>query len=127
MVTEADQLFNEVIVSTAIVAIEYDDPSKELLRAVQRADALSGVRGAANLQAATAAGIDAAGANAGTEGLIGIGVAAGGFGIRPQEQLVAADPTEDHIAKLTRFKRMLDAELITQADYDAAKAKALGL
>ncbi|WP_415089569.1 SHOCT domain-containing protein [Nocardioides sp.] len=31
------------------------------------------------------------------------------------------------MAVLTRAKQMLDAGLITQADYDAAKAKALGL
>ena len=115
------------IVSTAIVAIEYDAQSRELLKAVQRADALSGVRGAVNLQAATAAGIEAAGANAGVEGLVGIGLAAGAVGIRALEQPAAADGAEDHMAKLMRFKRMLDAGLITQADYDAAKAKALGL
>ena len=115
------------IVSTAIVAIEYDAPSRELLKAVQRADALSGVRATANLQAATAAGIEAAGANAGTDGLIGIGMAAGTVGIRALEQPATADPADDHFATLMGFKRMLDAGLITQADYDAAKAKALGL
>jgi membrane peptidoglycan carboxypeptidase len=31
------------------------------------------------------------------------------------------------MATLTKAKAMLDAGLITQADYDAAKAKALGL
>jgi membrane peptidoglycan carboxypeptidase len=31
------------------------------------------------------------------------------------------------MAKLTKLKEMLDAGLITQDDYDAAKAKALGL
>jgi len=113
------------IVSTAIVAIEYDTQSRELLKSVQRADALSGVRGAANLQAAVAAGIEAAGANAGAEGLVGIGLAAGAIGIRALEQPAAADGAEDHMAKLTRFKQMLEAGLITQADYDAAKAKAL--
>ncbi len=115
------------IVSSAIVAIEYDAPSKELLRVVQRADALSGVRGTVNLQAATAAGIEAAGANAGVEGLVGIGLAGGALGISPLEQQSAAGGAEDHVAKLSSFKRMLDAGLITQGDYDAAKAKALGL
>jgi len=33
----------------------------------------------------------------------------------------------DPVAQLTKFKQMLDAGLITQADYDAAKAKVLGL
>ena len=115
------------IVSTAIVAIEYDEPSRELLKTVQRADALSGVRGAMNLQAATAAGIEAAGANGGTDGLIGIGLAAGTVGVRALEQPSAADGSGDRMANLASFKQMLDAGLITQADYDAAKAKALGL
>lgn len=115
------------IVSTAIVAIEYDAPSRELLTAVQRADALAGVRGTSNLQAGNAAGIEAAGANAGTDGLIGIGLAAEALGVRALERPAVAEPAEDDIATLMRFKRMLDADLITQADYDAAKAKALGL
>ena len=115
------------IVSSAIVAIEYDAPSKELLRVVQRADALSGVRGTVNLQAAMAVGIDAAGANAGVEGLVGIGLAGGALGISPLEHQSAGGGAEDHVAKLSSFKRMLDAGLITQGDYDAAKAKALGL
>lgn len=116
------------IVSTAIVSIEYDAPSRELLTAVQRADALAGVRGTSNLQAATAAGIEAAGAAQGAGGLVGIGVAAGAAGIRALEQpAVAAGGTDDHMERLMGFKRMLDAGLITQADYDLAKGKALGL
>ena len=116
------------IVSTAIVSIEYDAPSRELLSAVQRADALAGVRGTSNLQAATAAGIEAAGATQGVGGLVGIGVAADAVGIRALEQpAVAAGGADGHMERLMGFKRMLDAGLITQADYDAAKAKALGL
>lgn len=38
-----------------------------------------------------------------------------------------APPSADPVAKLTQLKTMLDNGLITQADYDAAKAKALGL
>lgn len=34
---------------------------------------------------------------------------------------------DDHFATLAGFKRMLDAGLITQDDYNTAKAKALGL
>ncbi|MCB1286960.1 MAG: SPFH domain-containing protein [Mycobacterium sp.] len=115
------------IVSTALVAIDYDAPSRELLKAVQRADALTGVRATANLRAATAAGIEAAGANAGTDGLIGIGLAADAVGIHALEQPATADPADDHFATLAGFKRMLDAGLITQDDYNTAKAKALGL
>ena len=95
----------------AIIAIDYDAPSRELLKAVQRADALTGVRATANLQAATAAGIETGGANAGTDGLIGIGMATGTVGIHALEQPATADPADDHFATLTGFKRMLDAGL----------------
>ena len=50
------------IVATAIISIEYDETTKELLRNVQRADALSGARGNSNLQASVASGFEAAGA-----------------------------------------------------------------
>ena len=39
----------------------------------------------------------------------------------------AAPAAEDPVAKLKKAKEMLDLGLITQADYDALKAKALGL
>jgi len=49
----------------------------------------------------------------------------------PQEQSppepAAAPPQEDPVAKLGQLKQMLDQGLITQADYDAAKNKFLGL
>lgn len=140
------------IVSTAIIAIEYDENTRELLKNVQRADALSGARGNSNLQASVAAGMQAAGENAGPGGMIGMGMAAGGIGIGGLQQPVpgvganstppqatppqaapaaaaapAAPAAEDPMAVLTRAKQMLDAGLITQEDYDAAKAKALGL
>ena len=139
------------IVSTAIIAIEYDENTRELLRNVQRADALSGARGNSNLQASVAAGFQAAGENAGPGGLIGMGMAAGGAGFGGLQQPVpgigaqatpppapaaapsaapaapAAPAADDPMAALSRAKQMLDAGLITQADYDAAKAKALGL
>ena len=53
-----------------------------------------------------------------------------GYPAYPQDPApapAAAPPAEDPVAKLQQFKQMLDAGLITQADYDAAKAKALGL
>jgi membrane protease subunit (stomatin/prohibitin family) len=34
---------------------------------------------------------------------------------------------DDPVAKLTKLKGLLDAGLITEADYEAAKAKVLGL
>jgi membrane protease subunit (stomatin/prohibitin family) len=139
------------IVATAIIAIEYDENSRELLRNVQRADALSGARGNSNLQASVAAGFESAGENTGAAGLVGLGMAAGGAGIGGLQQPVpgvgaqstppaapaapaaaapaapAAPAEEDPVERLTKLKGMLDAGLITQDDYDAAKNKILGL
>ena len=110
---------------------------------MQRADALSGARGNSNLQASVAAGFEAAGENAGAGGIFGMGMAAGTAGLGGLQQPVpgvgaqstpqqaapadAAPAAEDPMAKLAKFKEMLDAGLISQEDYDAAKAKALGL
>jgi membrane protease subunit (stomatin/prohibitin family) len=139
-----------VIVSTAIIAIEYDENTRELLKNVQRADALAGARGNSNLQASVAAGFEAAGENAGPGGLMGMGMAAGatglgglqqpvpGVGVQSTQTAPPAAPAasapapesaapDSPMAKLAQFKEMLDAGLITQDDYDAAKAKALGL
>lgn len=137
------------IVSTAIIAIEYDENTRELLKNVQRADALSGARGNSNLQASVAAGFESAGENAGAGGLFGMGMAAGQTGLAGLQQPVpgvgaqstpqqAAPPAaaapaepapaaEDPVAKLTQLKSMLDAGLITEDDYNAAKTKLLGL
>ena len=130
-----------VIVKTAIVSIEYDAHTREILKTVQRADALAGARGNANLQASVAAGVQAAGENAGVSGIMGMGIATGGLGglaglqqpvapapaSVPAPQAATAPAVDDPIARLTRAKHMLDAGLITQADYDAVKTKALGL
>ncbi len=118
------------IVKTAIVSIEYDANTRELLKTVQRADALSGGRGNSNLQASVAAGMQAAGENGGAAGLVGLGMAsgmAGGLGSLQQPVAPAAPAADDPVAKLKRAKELLDQGLITQADYDAVKAKALGL
>lgn len=119
-----------VIAKTAIVSIEYDANTKELLKTVQRADALAGARGNSNLQASVAAGMQAAGENGGAAGMMGIGMASGmmgGLGSLQQPVASAAPAADDPIAKLKKAKEMLDLGLITQADYDALKAKALGL
>jgi membrane protease subunit (stomatin/prohibitin family) len=122
-----------VIAKTAIVSIEYDANTRELLKTVQRADALSGARGNSNLQASVAAGMQSAGENGGAAGMMGIGMASGMMGgIGGLQQPVApaapaAPPADDPITKLKKAKEMLDLGLITQADYDTAKAKALGL
>ena len=117
------------IVKTAIVSIEYDANTRELLKTVQRADALSGARGNSNLQASVSAGIQSAGENGGAAGLMGIGMASGMMGIGGLQQPTApaAPAADDPVAKLKKAKEMLDLGLITQQDYDALKAKALGL
>ena len=97
---------------------------------MQRADALAGARGNSNLQASVAAGMQAAGENGGAAGMMGIGMASGmmgGLGSLQQPVAPAAPAAEDPVAKLKKAKEMLDLGLITQGDYDALKAKALGL
>ena len=119
-----------VIAKTAIVSIEYDANTKELLKTVQRADALVGARGNSNLQASVAQGMQSAGENGGAAGMMGIGMASGmmgGIGSLQQPVAPAAAPAEDPIAKLKKAKEMLDLGLITQTDYDALKSKTLGL
>ena len=117
------------ITKVAIVSIEYDANTKELLKTVQRADALTGQRGNANLQASVAQGIQSAGESGGAAGLVGVGMASGmmGVGALQQPAAPAAPAAEDPVAKLKKAKEMLDLGLITQSDYDALKAKTLGL
>ncbi len=118
------------IVKTAIVSIEYDANTRELLKTVQRADALAGARGNSNLQASVAAGMQSAGENGGAAGMMGIGMASGmmgGIGGLQQPVAPATSAADDPVARLKKAKEMLDLGLITQADYDTAKAKALGL
>jgi membrane protease subunit (stomatin/prohibitin family) len=129
------------IVSTAIVGLEYDEATRELLKTVQRADSLLGARGNSNMQASVAAGLQAAGENGGAAGILGVAMATGTAGVAGIQQPVSGAPTaspgaatpassvpdeDDPVVKLTKFKQLLDAGLITQADYDAAKAKVLG-
>ena len=119
-----------VIAKVAIVSIEYDANTRELLKTVQRADALTGSRGNANLQASVAAGMQAAGEHGGAAGLVGVGMASGmmgGLGNLQQPVAPAAPAADDPVAKLKKAKEMLDLGLITQADFDALKAKVLGL
>lgn len=115
------------IVNTSIVSIQYDEASKAILQTVQRADALSGQRGNSNLQASIAAGLESAGSTEGAAGILGIGLAAGSIGLGSLQQSAPAEAAEDPFEKLSKLKKMLDAELISQADYDTAKNKLLGL
>ena len=133
------------IAKTAILAIEYDEDTKALMSDVKKADALSGSRGNSFMQQAVARGMQGAGENGGGTGMafMGMGMnAAGGVmgGMQQpntpsmyQQQMSGATqtngqaPAEDPYAKLTEMKKLLDAGVITQEDFDAAKAKLLGL
>ncbi len=132
------------IANVSIVGIEYDESTRELLRAVQRADALAGARGNSNLQASVASGMQSAGEVSGAGGMFGLGVAAGSIGLSELQQPTSgvsrgAGPTpandaesapsqgDDLMARLRQLKEAFDAGLITQDDYDAARAKALGV
>lgn len=117
------------IIKVAIAAIEYDEDTKKLLSDVKKADALSGARGNSFMQQSVARGFQAAGENGGgANGMafmgMGMNAVGGAMGMMQQPQQAQA---EDPMAKLAKMKQMLDAGLITQADYDAAKAKILGL
>lgn len=128
------------IVSAAIISIDYDEATRELIKTVQRADALLGGRGNSNMQASVAAGLQAAGEDGGADGILGVALAAGIAGAAGIQQSVPgpqpasqgvgtpdSPPDEDDaVVTLTKLKRLLDAGLITQADYDAAKARVLG-
>jgi membrane protease subunit (stomatin/prohibitin family) len=62
--------------------------------------------------------------------MMGIGMASGmmgGLGSLQQPAAPAAPAADDPVARLKKAKEMLELGLITQADYDALKAKALGL
>lgn len=126
------------ISKVALGAVEYDEPTKELLKTVQRADALSGSRGNVNLQSSVAAGIQAAGSVEGSAGLVGIGIAAGNLGLSGLQQspqaenvgvnsLQASESGQDLVGKLTELKKLLELGLITESDFELAKQKLLNL
>ena len=129
------------IVKTAILAIEYDADTKELMKDVKKADALSGARGNSFMQQAAARGMQAAGENGGGAGMafmgMGMNAAGGMMGAMQQpnnpstyQQSFGAGqqaPTEDPTEKLLNAKKLLDAGAITQEDYDKIKAQVLGL
>ena len=128
------------VAKVAILAVEYDDATKELLKTVQRADALSGTRGNSNLQASVAAGIESAGEVSGSVGILGLGVAAGGIGLTGLQQPASGGraPTsatdnqtqrgdDELVTRLSQLKGAFDAGLITQDEYDQARSQALGL
>ncbi|SFE15514.1 Membrane protease subunit, stomatin/prohibitin family, contains C-terminal Zn-ribbon domain [Peptostreptococcaceae bacterium pGA-8] len=191
------------IVKTAILAIEYDEDTKAMMKDVKRADALSGARGNSFMQQSVARGMQAAGENGGGANMafmgMGMGVAGNmmggmqqpnvqgsynpGFGQQPQQpqqpygqqpqqpygqqpqqpygqqpqqpydqqpaqpqtQVApempqeaaapvqpAAEPTQaapqgqDVTAKLIEMKKLVDAGVLSQEEFDKIKFQLLG-
>ncbi|WP_139651611.1 SHOCT domain-containing protein [Raoultibacter phocaeensis] len=130
------------IVKATVMAIDYDEGTKALLAKVQQADALMGARGNANLQASFADGLRAAGENpdggALGMGFMGMGMQAAGGAAGAMQQpnqapgysAVQPSPTdaasgEDPYERLAKLKNLLDQGVISQEEFDAAKAKVL--
>jgi len=128
----------------AIQAIEYDADTRALLSDVKKADALSGNRGNSFMQQSVARGMQAAGENPNGGGAMGMAFmgmganAAGGMMGGLQQQPVqqqpvqqaapqpAAPAADDPIAKLQQLKTLVDQGILSQEEFDAAKARILG-
>lgn len=178
------------IIKTAILAIEYDEDTKEMMKDVKRADSLSGARGNSFMQQSVARGMQAAGENGGGANMafMGMGMNAAGnvmggmqqpnagnsyqpnFGGgmnqnqtqnqgydnqgQPQNQVnnnqgqnlnqnqgydnqgqsqnpsqgqQARQQGEDPTEKLIKMKKLLDAGVISQEEFDKMKRELLGL
>ena len=132
------------IVKTAILAIEYDQDTKELMKDVKKADALSGARGNSFMQQSVARGMEAAGVNGGGSSMafMGMGMQSttGVMGGMQQQNTPSTyqpsfgQPTQqteqqsqDSTSKLLGMKKLLDAGAISQEEYDKVKAQILGL
>jgi len=119
------------IEKAALVAIEYDEDTKQLLSDVKKADALSGQRGNSFMQQAAARGIQAAGETGGGDGLafmgMGMNAAFGAASNIQQPVTTPADVNNEIYEKLANYKKMLDAGLITEEEYNTLKKKELGV
>jgi membrane protease subunit (stomatin/prohibitin family) len=141
------------IAKVAIAAIEYDANTKAVLIDVQKADALSGSRGDSFFKQSAARGLEGAGENGGGAAgmtLMGMGINAAGnamgqFGVgseqysnpnlsfnqqqntKPAEEKKEEDKEEDPYERLAKLKKLLDQGVISQEEFDAAKAKLLGV
>lgn len=130
------------IVKTAILAMEYDEDTKAMMKDVKRADALSGARGNSFMQQSVARGMQAAGEKVGGANMafMGMGMGAAGNVMGATQQPVNqqagvqnpanqappaqdADPTE----KLIQMKKLLDAGVITEDEFNKIKSELLGL
>lgn len=134
------------IIKTAILAIEYDEDTKLLMSDVKKADALSGARGNSFFQQAAARGMQSAGENGGGANMafMGMGMNAVGnmMGSTQQQQgqnfyqpgfaagntnQAQTPPEEDPTEKLIKMKKLLDAGVITQEEFDKVKKDLLGI
>ena len=118
------------IEKVVIAAIEYDNDTKALLSDVKKADALSGARGNSFMQQSVARGMQAAGENGGGAtgmAFMGMGLNGAGSVMGGLQQPVNNTPAEDPYEKLAKLKKLLDDGVISQADFDAAKSKLLGV
>ncbi len=141
------------IVKVAIQAIEYDEDTKTLLSDVKKADALSGNRGNSFMQQSVARGIQSAGENGGGAEMafmgMGMNASNGMMGATqqnsetPQSKYIQQQPQnqqpsepqsseasnskeEDPYERLAKLKKLLDAGVISQEEFDKAKSKVLG-
>ena len=133
------------IVKTAILAIEYDEDTKELMKDVKKADALSGARGNSFMQQAAARGMQGAGENGGGAGMafmgMGMNAAGGMMGAMQQPNTQStyqpafggqapaqpAPASEDPTTKILEAKKLLDAGAISEEEFNSLKNKYLGL
>ena len=134
------------ITSSTIISIEYDEQTKELLKATQQDDRearriaklgkvygenMAGTMAAASGQAMqTAAGNE----NGAMMGFMGMNMAQqnganlmGAVNNMQQQAQTQNVETNDSTTKLLEAKKLLDAGAITQEDYDKIKAQVLGL
>lgn len=140
------------IVRVAILGIEYDEDTKELLKEVRKDDRelrkatrmgqayganMAGMMAAASGQAMQAAASNENGAMMGFAGLnMAQGTGSTMMGTvanmqQPSTNIQTVQPDQnnatDPYAELTKMKQLLDAGVISQADFDAKKAQILGI
>ena len=131
------------IINVALLDVGYDESTEQLMQEVRKVDALSGARGNAFMQQSIARGLEAAGSNPDGGGMgmafmnMGVNAAGNMMGglqqpvnqpVTPTAAPVPVQPVvEDPYAKLTEMKKLLDSGVITEADFNAAKNKILGI
>lgn len=132
------------IVKTAILAIEYDADTKALMSDVKKADALSGARGNSFMQQSVARGMQAAGENGGGSGMafMGMGMQAANGVVNGMQQAneqgsyqpkfnqqaekAQQEAPVDTTTKLIEMKKLLDAGVISQEEFDKVRKDLLG-